>query len=171
MIAADSEPAAYAYGQLARLGSDDIYTRIRRAEGCAGQRAAVLLVPAKQGVEQQMGGGIVRVRHGDVLHPHLVAAVVYLQQIRFGVEWLLVEIRKKVADRKLILALDVICFQHELVIGPVLAGSKIVDLLELSVGKRDRLQEILGNRTEATGRNLVAGEGSIAVHGVGKLHS
>ena len=84
-----------------------------------------------------MGAGVIGVGHRDVLHPHLVTASVDLQQIRLGVERLLVEIRKEVTDGELVVASDVISLEHELVISPMLAGTKIIDFLARPVGERD----------------------------------
>ena len=143
VIAADPESSPHADAQLTRLGPDDVDAGIGRAERRSGQRPAVLLIPPEPGVEQKVGAGVVGVGHGDILHPYLVAAPVYLQQIRLGVEGLLVEIRKEVAERELVVASDIVPLQHELVVRPMLAGPQVSDLLRGSVGERDGVQEVL----------------------------
>src|SRR5579859_1667503 len=169
MVAADAEPAAYANAQLTRLGSDDIDAGVRRAERRARQRPSILLVPAEPGVEQQVRASVISVGHSDVLHAHLVAAAVYLQQIRLGIKWLLVEIRKEVADGELVVAPDIISLEHELIIGPVLAGAKIIDLLEWPVGERKGIQEELRHRTDPVGGNLIVWKRRVVVQGIGEL--
>src|SRR5450755_2136487 len=110
-----------------------------------------------------MRAGGKRVSDRYVLHSDLVSAAVYLQQIRLGVERLLVEIRKEVTDRELVFALNIISLEHELVVGPMLAGPQVGDLLKGSVGEGDGVQEILRDRAEPAGGNAVTGKWRVVV--------
>src|SRR5881296_336693 len=118
VVRPEAEVSSDAERHFGRGRSGDVYTGVRKSEGCPGKRSPRLRVPPEPGVEQQCGciGISVIQRKVPDLHPVSVAVRrqdVFLRRVNVG---RLVEARPEITSRQLALPVTPIQFGQPLII-------------------------------------------------------